>query len=551
MGRGNFWKDPFRATFAAVDLKKTYDDATGRTQRNKAQERIQWAQNSYNEAGRLKSEYSSHIEPQIKNIENAMQSAIHNRSDYGSQLSSFKNNAHYLENDIRHRERTLADIGRSLQSSVSEYEAGIARHKEEVARFNEQGTSLQSLVDVFKREAPELSKSIEEYQKLPQDFLNRFEEQKTRRRQLEGFSREERGGEIDEFESGVNELKQKRNELEKVIHEKYGSLSERHQNLSDRHKNLTSSLQEYKTKQDQLLSKGDTYNRKRGELERVIGDYKLEEDRYNQELNKAKQLKADYDLHAKKYSDNENYIGELLKNAMHYDNVTHDYQNRINAKLEEAGTFERWAAGHAKKAQNMAKFNMIGGALLGAISGGLGLYGSSIGMMGGGLIGGGLGHLQNQITGLNKRLPSISVGDTHIDTDRYRNFQNAISGGLGNASHLGKNAPISSGMLGNAPKVNIPELGGWQSPQHFGIEQMPDIHQLPTLETALGRLKDPQELNNLTLGLPKLSGRDGKQYNFAVLYDPMYMQKFKNTMKKAQRYGASLLNSVNGNQVYA
>jgi len=64
---------------------------------------------------------------------------------------------------------------------------------------------------------------------------------------------------------------------------------------------------------------------------------------------------------------------------------------------------------------------------------------------------------------------------------------------------------------------------------------MPDIHQLPTLETALGRLKDPQELNNLTLGLPKLSGRDGKQYNFAVLYDPMYMQKFKNTMKKAQR----------------
>ena len=105
-------------------------------------------------------------------------------------------------------------------------------------------------------------------------------------------------------------------------------------------------------------------------------------------------------------------------------------------------------------------------------------------------------------------------------------------------------------MLGGNAKVNIPELGGWQSPKHFGIEQMPKPHEIPTLESALGKLKDPKDLNNLTLGLPKLSGRDGKQYNFAVLYDPMYMTKFKNVMKKAQRYSSNVLNN-NQNQVYA
>ena len=76
--------------------------------------------------------------------------------------------------------------------------------------------------------------------------------------------------------------------------------------------------------------------------------------------------------------------------------------------------------------------------------------------------------------------------------------------------------------------------------KHFGIEQMPKLHEMPSLETALGRLKDPKELNDLTLGLASTSSRSGKKYNFAVLLDPEYMNKFNKVMGKVQKYGKNL-----------
>jgi hypothetical protein len=188
---------------------------------------------------------------------------------------------------------------------------------------------------------------------------------------------------------------------------------------------------------------------------------------------------------------------------------------------------------------------LIGGTLLGGLIGfgGNGLMGGLTGTLLGGLG----GHLANKISGLNKKFPAINVPDTNINTSRYEDLQTILAGRAEDGRKLGKNAPISSGMLGNIPKINIPELGGWQSPAHFGLDQLPEVHKLPTIESALGRLKDPKELNNLTLGLPKVTGRGGKEYNFAVLYDPMYITKFKSVMKKAQKYGGNLMSN---NKVY-
>ena len=58
-----------------------WDDMTGRTQRKKTRDRVQWAQNAYNEAGRLKNEYTSHVEPHLKHIETALQAAMNQCDD--------------------------------------------------------------------------------------------------------------------------------------------------------------------------------------------------------------------------------------------------------------------------------------------------------------------------------------------------------------------------------------------------------------------------------------------------------------------------------------
>ncbi len=545
MGFGRFFKNPFKATAAAFGLKKQYKRLTGEDQKEKAHERLRWAQNAYNEAGRLKNEYDSSITPQIKQLEEAFNSAIRSRANYDLKLSGQQLSARELENVIKSREQKLEHIGSDIGAKTSEYESALAHHKEEVTRFHEQGTSLQGLVDVFKKELPDLSKSIEEYQNLPQEFLTGFEQAKEKRSKLEGFSREERGKEIDEFEAGVNELKQKQSSLEKVIKEKYGSLSAKREDLLGKHTQLTSSLKEYKDRQDQLIAKENIYNRKRHELENIISGYREEENKYRVELEKAKKIKADYDLNVKAYTENENNISRLQKQAKEYQNITENYQNQINHQLSEAEKFEGWAKGHARKAGQIAGLNLIGGTLLGGLIGfgGNGLMGG----LAGGMLGGLGGHLANKISGLNKKFPAINVPDTNINISRYEDLQTILTGGLEDGRRLGKNAPISSGMLGNIPKINIPELGGWQSPAHFGLDQLPEVHKLPTIESALGRLKDPKELNNLTLGLPKVTGRGGKEYNFAVLYDPMYITKFKSVMKKAQKYGGNLMSN---NKVY-
>ena len=66
---------------------------------------------------------------------------------------------------------------------------------------------------------------------------------------------------------------------------------------------------------------------------------------------------------------------------------------------------------------------------------------------------------------------------------------------------------------------------------------MPKPHEMPSLDSALGRIKDPKELNALTLGLPKSTNREGKSYNYGILLDPFFNKNFKKVMKKAARYG--------------
>lgn len=545
----NFFKNPFKATAAGLGLKKQYKRLTGEDQKEKAHERLRWAQNAYNEAGRLKNEYETGVIPQIKKLEDVFSSAIRSRGNYDFKLSGYQLNVRDLENAIKTREQKLEHIGSDISKQTSEYESAIAKHKEEVDKFHSEGSSLQGLVDVFKKETPEFAQKIEEYQNLPKDFLGGFEAAKKKRASLEGFTREERGSEIEAYESGVEELKQKRELLEKAIKEQYVNLTEKHQELTGRGKNLSTALRQYKDRQDDLLSKENVFKSKQHELEKIIGGYKEEENKYKLELEKAKQMKADYDLDVTAYTENENRILELQKQAKNYQNITDDYQNRINHQLAEAEKFEGLAQGHAKKAGKIAKLNLIGGTLLGGM---IGLGGNGfIGGLAGGMLGGLGGHLINKISGLNKKFPTINVPNTNINQDRFRDLQSILTSGLNDGQKLGKNAPISSGMLGNAPKINIPELGGWQSPAHFGMPQMPDIHELPTLESALGRLKDPSELKDLTLGLPSLTGKEGKKYNFAVLYDPAFISKFKNVMKKAQ--GISMKNnlmSINKGKAY-
>ncbi len=542
--------------------KKLYHDASGKTQKRKSRERTGWAQNAYNEAGRLKQEFSSSVEPQIQQIENALKAAVHQRYQYGGQLSAYQANAQAMANNISHSERQLAQSGQNIQHKTAEYEANIARHQGEISEFNRKGATLQQLVDIFKTDAPELASQIEEYKKMPQDFFSELEAQKAKRGQLVGFNRDEVGdAAFTDYEQGVKDLKIKRAELEEAITGKYQGLSEQHKALIGRRQDLMSKLGGYEKEQDKLLTKSEHYNRERSHLENIISGYRSEEARHNTELDRARQLQSGYESRQKQYLANEANIEKLVKDATHYQGVSDQYKGRIEHQLSEATKFERWAAGHAKKAQRDARRFAIGTAAIGGLAGGFGLLGtpgvavSAAGpaVAGTGLVGtlgisstlgaAGLGAGLGGVAGMLhahktlKKFPSITVPDTHIDTEFYRNFQNAISGGVGNATYLGQDAPISSGMLGNKPKINITALGGWQDPKHFGLQQMPKPHEMPSLDSALGRIKDPKELNDLTLGMPKSTSREGKSYNYGVLLDPFFNKNFKKVMKKAARYG--------------
>jgi hypothetical protein len=548
-------------------LSKTFGDCTGRTQRNKARDRVQWAQNAYNEAGRLKNDYTSNVEPHLKHIETALQAAMNQRHHHSNQLYSYEANARHIVDNITHSERQLQNTSQNVLSKTNEYESNLSKHQGEVEEFNQSGVSLQKLVDIFKTDAPELSNQIEEYKNMPQDFFASVQAQKDKKAALAGFSRDERGAEIDEYESGVEELKIKRADLEQAITAKYQGLSADHRALSGRHQDLTSQLGIYRKEQDRLLDKGEGFNRKRSELEYAIEGYKSDETRHNAELNRAKQLKSEYDTKRQEYASNETNIEKLVKDAVHYQGIATNYQNQIDHQVSEGNKFQGWAAGHAKKAQRDAGRFAIGMMIGGAALGGCGMLGNigtaasaattttigTAGVSGTGLmglagittklsaigLGAGLGGIAGAASFANtlKKTPAINIPDSHIDPEFYRNFQNAISGNLDNGTHLGKDAPISSGMLGNAPKVNIPELGGWQSPKHFGMSQMPDVHEIPNLNTALGKIKDPSQLNDLTLGLPKSTNREGKSYNYGVLLDPFFNKNFKRVMKKAQNHG--------------
>jgi uncharacterized protein YeeX (DUF496 family) len=543
-------------------IKKAYHDARGITQKRKSRERTGWAQNAYNEAGRLKQEYSSSVEPQIQQIENALKAAVHQRHQYGGQLSAYQANAQGLAHNISHSERMLAQAGQNLQHKTAEYEANIARHQGEISEFNKKGASLQQLVDIFKTDAPELAHQIEEYKKMPQDFFERVEAQKAKKAQLAGFSRDEIGdAAFTDYEEGVKDLKIKRADLEEAITAKYQGLSEQHKALLGRRQDLMSKLGSYEKEQDKLLARSEHYNRERSHLENIISSYRSDEARHNTELDRARQLQSAYESRHRDYLANEANIEKLVKDATHYQGVSDQYRGSIEHQLSEAEKFERDAAFHAKKAKRDAMRFAIGTAAIGGLAGGFGLLGapgvaastgvpavagtglvgtlgisSTLGAAG---LGAGLGGIAGLLHAKNtlKKFPTLSVPDTHIDTEFYRNFQNAISGGVGNATYLGQNAPISSGMLGNSPKINITALGGWQDPKHFGLQQMPKPHEMPSLDSALGRVKDPKELNDLTLGLPKSTSREGKSYNYGILLDPFFNKNFKKVMKKAARYG--------------
>ena len=497
------------------------------------------AQIKLNEAKHYKSLLEGNILNTYRHLENIFAHWNNQKDTNIRQMQDIESQGSYTNRNIRNYEYKLKDLAKSIESESRDYEINLSKHQQEVNKFSKTGEKLQGLIATFRKDSPELSKAIEDYQNLPTKFLNEFEIVKKKRASLEGLSEEESGEEINKFNIGVKDLKKRREELESTIKSGYQNLATKYGQMNVRKNDLTRQLSEYKRQQDILLDRSSKYQTRRSNLENSILDYKSEETRYKSELETAKHLQEQYKSYQQNYQTSEKHLEEIRRNAEIHSNYTRDIEAKMRHALAESEKYAGWARGHAKKAKQVANLNILGGIGLGILTGG----GSLIGMGLNSAVLGGIGHLQNKIFGVGKALPKLSGGNFDIDASRLYNANNFQGSFF--ARSLGKNAPISSGMLGNIPKLNIPELGGLQSPQHFNMPQLPDLHQLPNLETALGRLTNPSELSKLTLGLPKITSKNGKKYNFAVLYDPNYMKKLKKVMKKASKPYINYNNNLN------
>jgi chromosome segregation ATPase len=230
-------------------------------------------------------------------------------------------------------------------------------HKQEISNFTETGQNLQNLIDAFKIDSPALSKSIEDYQKLPTEFLSKFEEAKNTRSSLEGFSQEEAGEEIDKFTDGIKSLKQKRAELETAIKNGYQDLSTRHSQMHVRKNDLTRQLSEYRRQQDRLLDKSSKYQTKRSLLENTILDYKSEETMYKSELTTARNLEVQYKSHQQNYQTSQQKLQEVRQNAEINSRYARDIEAKMRHALAQSNKYAGWAQGHAKKAKQVANLS--------------------------------------------------------------------------------------------------------------------------------------------------------------------------------------------------
>ena len=76
----------------------------------------------------------------------------------------------------------------------------------------------------------------------------------------------------------------------------------------------------------------------------------------------------------------------------------------------------------------------------------------------------------------------------------------------------------------------IYQLGGLPlSLKHFDMPSLPKLKDLPTLDSALGRIASSQDLDKLTLGLSSITTRSGKKYNSPI--NPNFLSQLKRVTK--------------------
>lgn len=518
-------------------LSKTCDNWTGRVHKKKAARSMNSANAKMEEARRYQSMLDGDMRRQFEALQNSFSNLLNVRRSNITAMENIEREHGNLGNRIRHYEGRLSNLSQNIETSTREYQENISRHEGDVTNFQSSTGRLQNLINSFRNDAPELSRAIENYQNLPTEFLSSYEQTRQRREELEGVNGSEAGSEIENFNSGVEALKNQRRQLEQAIRSGYSELEGRRGNLSVRRSELIQQISAHRRDQNRLLDRSSRYQMMRDNLEHIITNHRYEKSMYDQELARARGLGEQYESYRRNFENSNTELENLRTNAENHSRQAADIESKMQAALSEAGQHANWARGHAKKAERSSMIRMIGGALLGTLIPGIGT------VIGAGL-GGAVAHAASNWARLNKRLPELSSGNFTGGNFNYDNFANRNLS-LNNASHLGRNAPISSGMLGNVPSVNIPELGGWQQVEHFNMPQLPDLHQLPRLEQALGRLTETGELNRLTLGLPQMTSRSGRKYNFAVLYKPEYLKKLKKVMKKASSVGSIYRRNMN------
>ena len=270
-----------------------------------------------------------------------------------------------------------------------------------------------------------------------------------------------------------------------------------------------------------------------------------------------------YELEAKKLYDETSSLEAKLRSE------AQDYQKKMDSSIEgqmiEAQKYGEEYASQASRLASRARTDallntvattLIAQPFIGALgshmlnSGKLAWQGGKLAQLGGTiasnskLLSLGLGTFsgKNVIDSSNKFLKT-PLADLGISSSKNVNLPSIF----GNDRTFGgiDHTPISSGGLGGTPKVNISELGNLkQSLEHFGMPTLPKLHDLPKLGEALGRIGKPEDLANLTLGLPVMTSKSGKQMNVSVLYNPLYLKKMKYA-SKGQKLSKNQLGKIN------
>jgi len=433
------------------------------------------------------------------------------------ELDRYTKQAQSLKSDLETTGKTLSKEEREIEKDKANYQRELSQYQTGSSQLGQENTELMKLTQLFQEDAPKLASDIKKYNQMPDEFLGNVKKAEDNKRRLSGYNDYEgMSDQTKQHEQDVTKLKQDKETLNRSIEEQFKRLQSSRANIEGRRSNLLGRWQQYQQRAQQhnqrrlgLEQRANQYSQRIQSYERTRKGFETKQSQFANLQNRikgsyerVKNIEQEYKIHSNTLQDARN---QLTHQVLDYQNWAQSHYNRADM--------------HRNRANKQAKSNKIIAKTVGT------LFGTPLGLAGN-LLGLGLASLWTS----NKN-KSVSRGQA--PTIQARNWQTgSVPYAMGGARASGMHAPISSGMLGNKLKQFIPQLGGLNSMQHFGMTQMPSQHELPTLRDSLGMVKGSGDLSRLTLGLPSRIGKDGKKYNMARMYTHEYLDSVEKRKRK-------------------